>query len=799
MDESEEQPPLKRPCLEFQRTDNVDIAEEIKIPCSPGMSATISLPTTFPNLSSTQIKNTAAAASSLGITSATSPHSSSSAPIPATSIVLVSTVSSALIPATSSASTTNSSLASLTAITDTKVQHPPTSAASPQTEEPKLPSIAPKNDTVLIESSIDLPINPSESLVDSAVPKIVLDEEEAMDIDDSIVTNIRDVQKGSLDKSVADASLFLDDESCDTVMRKPEPVSNIREETLAGDPRLEALDIGITESASMDDADDSSVDASKVTINNLESSVDQSIAAEEGNEEQEDDDDTSKKSVKKRKKPRRSIFYKPRPERKRKEKEQEENTTTGLAGEQASVGSPVTNLDEDSQGSSSAKKEKEVRRFRYEVVVPESTEAFTVDKVMEYVWPLEGGYGEHYFVQEHISQYIGISSFKRKYPDLRRRPIDVSERDYLKELGVVSEIACDMGLTAVRSEDVMDILFADFPAKFEELSKHLSERRDNQLKQQGKVDYQLANIDKSKLHEYARQAAEEAALWNAALCREKREERRYTSEELKKLPLNSVCVGPLYEDLPQEEADQLGASADADHDGQIKSELPEEKGLLCKVCFFGKERNKAGKPEGLIVCAKCSSASHASCVDLNPSMIPRINSYSWQCMECKHCMQCKTAEDEDKMIFCDLCDRGYHIYCVGLRRVPQGRWHCKECAMCNSCGARTPAGGEVIKNAEWQHEDNKIGYATTLCVPCDRLWKRRQYCYVCLKVYKSIVEDSMVRCANCPKYIHREKHECSAMFEGEFLCLPCFKSSKTTILNHNRIIAAAKRKMASGF
>ena len=28
--------------------------------------------------------------------------------------------------------------------------------------------------------------------------------------------------------------------------------------------------------------------------------------------------------------------------------------------------------------------------------------------------------------------------------------------------------------------------------------------------------------------------------------------------------------------------------------------------------------------------------------------------------------------DEDKMLFCDLCDRGYHIYCVGLQAIPNG-------------------------------------------------------------------------------------------------------------------------------
>lgn len=50
-----------------------------------------------------------------------------------------------------------------------------------------------------------------------------------------------------------------------------------------------------------------------------------------------------------------------------------------------------------------------------------------------------------------------------------------------------------------------------------------------------------------------------------------------------------------------------------------------------------------------------------------------------------------------------LFDR-YHIYCVGLRRVPNGRWHCKECAICSSCGSKSPAGNEHLKNAEWQHE-----------------------------------------------------------------------------------------------
>ena len=68
----------------------------------------------------------------------------------------------------------------------------------------------------------------------------------------------------------------------------------------------------------------------------------------------------------------------------------------------------------------------------------------------------------------------------------------------------------------------MDTLFNDFPSKYEELSSLLNERREKQLKERGKVDYQVADIDKSKMQDYARRAAEEAARWNAALNKEKK-------------------------------------------------------------------------------------------------------------------------------------------------------------------------------------------------------------------------------------------------------------------------------------
>ena len=34
---------------------------------------------------------------------------------------------------------------------------------------------------------------------------------------------------------------------------------------------------------------------------------------------------------------------------------------------------------------------------------------------------------------------------------------------------------------------------------------------------------------------------------------------------------------------------------------------------------------------------------------------------------------------QDKMMFCDHCDRGYHTYCVGVVSIPEGRWDCSMC------------------------------------------------------------------------------------------------------------------------
>jgi len=47
-----------------------------------------------------------------------------------------------------------------------------------------------------------------------------------------------------------------------------------------------------------------------------------------------------------------------------------------------------------------------------------------------------------------------------------------------------------------------------------------------------------------------------------------------------------------------------------------------------------------------------------------------------------NCEECTRGDDEEQLILCDKCDRGYHLYCLPqqLMDVPVGQWFCYKCA-----------------------------------------------------------------------------------------------------------------------
>jgi hypothetical protein len=101
---------------------------------------------------------------------------------------------------------------------------------------------------------------------------------------------------------------------------------------------------------------------------------------------------------------------------------------------------------------------------------------FPATRLFEYRWPPEQEKAELYFLQEQVAEFLQIRGIQRKYPDLLRRNVDVPEKKYLMARGVVTEMQSNMGLVAVRSEDVLEVMSEDFPEKYQEYMVVAQER-----------------------------------------------------------------------------------------------------------------------------------------------------------------------------------------------------------------------------------------------------------------------------------------------------------------------------------
>ena len=80
---------------------------------------------------------------------------------------------------------------------------------------------------------------------------------------------------------------------------------------------------------------------------------------------------------------------------------------------------------------------------------------------------------------------------------------------------------------------------------------------------------------------------------------------------------------------------------------------------VCSFCIMTAEMNPSGEHEELVACATCDNCGHPSCLQLDNHLTETIRTYQWQCIECRKCSVCRDPHDDDKMLFCDSCDRGY--------------------------------------------------------------------------------------------------------------------------------------------
>ncbi|XP_058235626.1 zinc finger protein DPF3 isoform X1 [Hemibagrus wyckioides] len=102
----------------------------------------------------------------------------------------------------------------------------------------------------------------------------------------------------------------------------------------------------------------------------------------------------------------------------------------------------------------------------------------------------------------------------------------------------------------------------------------------------------------------------------------------------------------------------------------------------CDFCLGDSGSNrKTGQAEELVSCSDCGRSGHPTCLQFTENMMAAVRTYQWQCIECKSCSLCGTSENDDQLLFCDDCDRGYHMYCLKppMTQPPEGSWSCHLC------------------------------------------------------------------------------------------------------------------------
>ncbi|KAJ8264322.1 hypothetical protein GJAV_G00147800 [Gymnothorax javanicus] len=103
---------------------------------------------------------------------------------------------------------------------------------------------------------------------------------------------------------------------------------------------------------------------------------------------------------------------------------------------------------------------------------------------------------------------------------------------------------------------------------------------------------------------------------------------------------------------------------------------------ICSFCLGTRESNRDKRAEELLSCADCGSSGHPSCLKFSPDLSANVKALRWQCIECKTCSSCRIqGKNADDMLFCDSCDRGFHMECCDppLSRMPKGMWICQVC------------------------------------------------------------------------------------------------------------------------
>ncbi|KAM5163174.1 PHD finger protein 10 isoform 2-T2 [Mantella aurantiaca] len=437
---------------------------------------------------------------------------------------------------------------------------------------------------------------------------------------------------------------------------------------------------------------------------------------------------------------------------------------------------------------------------------------FPAENLVEYKWPADEG-GEYYMLQEQVSEYLGVTSFKRKYPDLERRDLSHKEKLYLREQNVITETQCTLGLTALRSDEVIDLMMKEYPTKHAEYSVILQEKERQRITDHYKEYSQqqqqnTQKVEASKVPEYIKKAAKKAAEFNSNLNRERMEERRayfdlqthviqvpqgkykilptettkvspypvslipgqfqeyykrYSPNELRYLPLNTALYEPPLDPLDPEllAFDSDGDSDEVDEGRKEKKKIKGSSGrshLSCdSVLGDSRKRNYQDSSSGNVSDGENAQDAHEDSLPTKPKAKEKSTPKK---ESTKRSVGSKSSSGyKPKSIpnaVCGICLKGKD----GNKKGRSEKLiHCSQCENSGhpSCLDMAPELVAIIKKYPWQ------------CMEC-------KTCIICSQPHH---EEDMMFCDHCDRGYHTFCVGLGVLPTGPWICDCCQNVSTT--------------------
>ncbi|PAV83913.1 hypothetical protein WR25_05278 [Diploscapter pachys] len=174
--------------------------------------------------------------------------------------------------------------------------------------------------------------------------------------------------------------------------------------------------------------------------------------------------------------------------------------------------------------------------------------------------------------------------------------------------------------------------------------------------------------------------------------------KRFTSSEMCRLPLATVLDGTSYfpvhretsppainvpdKNVPFQANNRASGQGPATPNLDIKPNVSltsGRKGSTTSMARCDTCGDLMSVGQKVLKCASCPMQAHADCLDMNEEMIAVVQTYPWNCLDCKQCTICTKMDQEESIILCERCDRGYHTHCLNMEEAPQGQWICNKC------------------------------------------------------------------------------------------------------------------------